>query len=185
VAETFRFTRDKFHRLGEAGIPRDDVRLELLDGKLIVMPPVGNRHILAVRKLNRIFDHTFGDRCAVDVQSPIVLDDYSEPLPDVLLVDVELDRDVRAPTPAEVFLLVEVAASSLDFDREYKLARYAEAGIREVWIVNLNDSVIEVYRNPSETRYRDTNTVRHGERLAVAAFPETTFALEELLPEEE
>src|SRR5215212_6032597 len=133
--QTFRFSREDFHRLGEVGILDEDDRVELLDGDLLIMSPIGIRHIVTVRTLIQIFSSKLAGRCVVDAQSPIILSDHSEPQPDIVLI--RPDRALSAARPSNVLLLVEVAESSLGFDRGAKLKFYAEAGVPEVWIFNL------------------------------------------------
>lgn len=178
--QTYRFTREEYHRLGEAGIFDEDARVELLDGELIVMPPIGLRHILTVRKLNRVFSAQLSDRCVIDVQNPILLDEYSEPQPDIVLVQLQSASEVAQPDNA--LLVAEVAESSLGYDRGKKLKFCAAAGVREVWIFNLLENVIEAHHSPAGNTYSEERVYKVGERISPQAFPETSFAVEELLP---
>lgn len=178
--QTYRFTREEYHRLAIAGILDEDDRVELLDGELIVMSPIGIRHILTVRRLIKVFSKKLGDACAVDAQNPVELSEHSEPEPDILLIRPE--HEMNPARPDNILLLVEVAESSLGFDRGVKLKHYAEAGVPEVWIFNLLEDVIEAHHTPRGSEYSAHRTYRKGDRLAVQALPETTFAVEELLP---
>jgi Uma2 family endonuclease len=178
--QTYRFTREEYHRLGDAGILDEDDRVELLDGELIIMSPIGIRHIVTVRKLNRIFSAKLADRCIVDVQNPMELSEYSEPQPDILLI--RLEAASLAAEPGNVLLIAEVAESSLGYDRGKKLKFYAAAGVQEVWIFNLLENVIEAHYEPAGMGYAEERIYKVGERISVRAFPETSFAVEELLP---
>ena len=170
VAQTFRFTVDEYHKLADAGILEEDDRVELLDGEIILMSPVGYRHAKAVRRLNKIFVRGSGDRYEVDVQDPVVIGDYSEPQPDLLLLANEVDEYEGLPETRHTYLVIEVADSTLRYDRGRKLKAYARAGIAELWIVNLKENTIEVYRDPSEETYTSKRIARGQERVAPSAF---------------
>ena len=177
-----KLTADEYQRMGEAGIFHEDDRVELLDGELYEMPPIGDDHIGDVISLTRIFSRGVGVRALVSVQNPIRLSDHSEPEPDFALLRPREDsyRTGKA-RPEDILLLVEVAASSLEYDRETKLPRYAAAGIVEVWIVNLVDEQVEVYRQPSGTEYLSRRIHRRGDRLSPVSFPDLIVRVEEIL----
>lgn len=178
----YRFTVDDFHKLGSAGIFGERDRVELLDGEIIIMSPIGIRHAKVVSRLNRLLNRVYSDRCIVDCQSPFILDGTSEPQPDISLVDLRAEQSATLPGPADIFLIIEVAESSLGYDRGRKLQRYAANGIREVWIVNLINRLVEIYREPVGEAYRVRVEARSGETLAPVAFPETTVAVDDILP---
>ena len=146
---------DAYHRMAEVGIFGADERVELIDGEIYQMVPLGSEHAAAVVRLNRLFDpvHLHG-RATVAVQSPLRLDAANEPVPDVMLLRPRAD-DYRAalPGPADVLLVVEVAKSSLDYDRTVKAPLYARAGVAELWIVDLVHACIEVHREPGAHGY--------------------------------
>jgi Uma2 family endonuclease len=152
-----------------AGILHEDDRLELIDGQLIPMSPIGDSHVACVNRLNRLLVERTGPNIMVSVQNPVRLDEHNEPEPDVVLTTAT----DRAPRPDDVLLLVEVADSSLMYDRETKLTLYAQAGIPEVWIVNLNETQIEVHRDPSGTVYRTRHLANLDDTVAVELLPET------------
>jgi Uma2 family endonuclease len=131
LAETYRFSVEEYNKLGEAGIFHGGDRVELLNGEIIVMAPIGKRHITAVRRLARKFQLAFHDVCYVDCQSPFILDDFSEPQPDILLLKPEIDQTGEIPRPADLFVAIEVADSSVRYDSTLKLAAYAQARIAE------------------------------------------------------
>ena len=182
----YRFTVEEFHKMGEAGIFSEDDRVELIDGEVLEMSPIGWRHIWCVRQLIRILVRFADERTArgehyeADVQDPILLDGYGEPQPDlVLLKDSPIGR---LPGPGEVALVVEVADTSLAFDRNVKLARYAEAGIPETWLADLIADRFEVHSEPGLDGYRKTMRYARGERVESATLPDLAFDTDEVLP---
>ena len=149
-----RLTRRDYYRLGEAGILGVGDRVELLEGQLVDMSPIGPRHAIVTDNLNELLVASVASRARVRCQQPVALDDGSEPQPDFALVR----RPWRGyphthPGPDDVFLLIEVSDSSLDFDRSVKLELYARAGIPEVWIVDLTVDGVLVHRRPSGGEY--------------------------------
>jgi Uma2 family endonuclease len=181
-AETYRFTVEEYNKLGEAGIFHEDDRIELLNGEIVVMGPRGKRHIKAVRRLLNRLMKRYGDLCYVDCQSPVVLDNFSEPQPDILLVALSIDETDEKPTPAETLLAIEVADSSIRYDSTTKLKAYARAGIAEYWIVNLADNAVDVYRQPAGEGYAEHFRRERNDQLAPAAFPDRPIAVAEILP---
>jgi len=168
--------------MAETGVLRPDARVELLDGRIIDMSPIGSTHAGTVKRLIRIFNKVARDRWVISVQDPLRLDDHSEPEPDFMLLKPSPDDYTsRHPQPDEVFLLVEVADASLDYDREEKLPAYGRAGVAEVWIVNLNELTIEVYREPHFTGYGSKTILRAGDTIAPLAFPDAAVDVAELL----
>jgi Uma2 family endonuclease len=177
-----RFTADEYHWMARVGILGPDDRVELLDGQIIEMPPIGPDHAATVTDCDDHFRRLFGDLVQVRVQNPIRLDKFGEPQPDVVLVRPRTDSYRSAhPTPEDVLLVVEVADTTLADDRRVKLPLYAQAGIAETWLVDLQHGVVHVHREPSPDGYRVIRTVRRGERLAPLAFPERELAVSDLL----
>lgn len=181
VETRYRFTVEEYHKLGEAGIFTEDDRVELLNGDIIIMAPIGIRHIQAVRRLIRVMEQRFHDQCIVDCQNPFILDGVSEPQPDILLLRLDALESEELPAPGDIHLIVEVAESSLGYDRSTKHKAYAAAGIGEFWIVNLVNKLIEVYRDPAPEGYRTRLQVRPGESIAPLAFPDTPIAANDIL----
>jgi hypothetical protein len=176
-----RFNVDEYYAMARAGILAEDERVELLDGEVVVMTPIGIRHADCVRRLIDTFSRRFARRAILQVQNPVRLDGYSEPEPDVALLRPPLDRYAGAhPKPEDVLLIVEVADTSLTGDRALKLPRYAVAGIAEVWIVNVEEREVEVYRQPSGTRYADVQHLREGS-VTLLAFPGEAIDIEDIL----
>lgn len=182
-----RFTAAEYHLMGEAGIFHEGDRVELIDGEVLEMNPIGDRHVRCVNRLTVVFVR-FADgpesagRYEVNVQNPVALGEYGEPQPDLALV--ESQPVGRLPGPGEISLLVEVAETSLAFDRDVKLPRYAEAGVPETWIVNLGENVVEVYSDPGPERYRVVSRFGRGERVGSATIPGLAFDAAEALPPE-
>lgn len=179
-----RFTVDEYYRMGEAGIFGEDDRVELIDGQIYVMSPIGSEHATCVRRLTRFFIREAEPQALVSAQHPIRLDNASEPEPDLALLHPrEDDYATRHPRPRDVFLLVEVAETSLSFDQEVKRPLYAEAGIPEYWIVDLEADTIHVYRDPSDDRYTAHDTYGPDDELDCSSLPTLTpIAASDILP---
>ena len=154
-----RFTVAEYYAMAEAGILAPDERVELLDGDVIAMPPIGDWHASRVMRINNSMLPPVQGRAIVSVQGPVRLDDASEPEPDVMLLRWRDDfYESGHPRPADVLLLIEVSDTTVDYDRSSKLAAYAAAGIPEVWIASRRDRRIESYADPAGDAYA---TVRH------------------------
>ena len=177
-----RFTVDEYHRMSEAGIFAEDDRVELIDGEIVEMTPIGVRHAACVRRLNRLFSGRLGERAIVDVQNPIRVREQSEPQPDVALLRPRPDLYAPShPGPGDILLLVEVAETSAHLERAVKVPLYARAGIQEVWLVDLAGEVIEVYRRPLPERYQELQRVGRGQQLSSQAFPDLSLAVDDIL----
>lgn len=170
-----RLTRRDFHRLGEAGILREDDRVELLEGQLIDMSPIGPRHAIITNNLMELLVTGFTGRARVRCHDPVVLNDDSEPQPDFALVRRPWHGYPHThPEPGDIFLVIEVADSSLDFDRTVKLELYARARIPEVWIVDLTTDSVLVHRHPSDGGYGSMARLQTPEALDVEGLPGVT-----------
>jgi hypothetical protein len=171
-----RLTVRDYHRLGEAGILGEDDRVELLEGQLVDMSPIGPRHALATDALTELLVLAAAGRAVVRVQNPIVLDDTSEPQPDFTLLRRPWQGYPGAhPRPPDVYLLIEVADSSLAFDLGPKLELYARAGIREFWVVDLAANRVLVHRDPDNGKYGSITAVDMSGTLQVEALPSVTI----------
>ena len=175
------FTVDEYCAMADAGILCEDERIELLNGEIIVMPPIGEPHEDGTTRLGRDLTHLLYDRAWVRVQNSVRLDDYGLPEPDIAVVRLRDDYHRERPTPADVLLLVEVADSSLEFDREVKLARYAAAGIPEVWIANVRARQVEGYSDPVDGSYRSRRVVTAEGSISPLAFPDVSLAVGDFL----
>jgi Uma2 family endonuclease len=160
-----------FYRLGEAGILNQDDRVELIEGQLIALPPVGTRHALAVDALTDLLGRAATPPARVRVQNPVTLNGASEPLPDIAVVRRPWRGYPGAhPGPDDIFLLVEVADSTLAFDRGAKRTLYARAGIQEFWVVDLT-AVVHVHRRPVGDTYTVEDTLAPAATLTIEALP--------------
>ncbi len=180
-------TRRKFdvrdyYRLAEAGILHEDDRVELIEGEIIEMVPIGSGHSGAVNGLTYALVTAAGRRAVVTVQNPLRLSDHSEPVPDVLLLKPRADfYRGEHPTAADVLLLIEVAQSSLRYDRGVKLPLYARHGVPEVWILDLAGRAVEVHRDPKPEGYARAATLGPGETAEPALLPGLRLSVEEII----
>jgi len=167
-----------YYRMADAGILRPDQRVELIDGQIIDMPPIGSAHAGIVDQLAEIFRNTVGDRAIIRVQSPISLDEHSEPEPDVALLRRRRDFYQSAhPSPADVLLIVEIADSSLPFDRGVKVPLYARHEIGEVWLMDAKRRELTRYRRPAEGRYTLVDRPDLTTPLTIGAMPDAEVPL--------
>lgn len=175
-----RFTLDEYLRMGEMGILSEDDRVELIDGEIIEMSPIGDQHVEAVKRCTIAFAGLMvAGRAQVSVQNPLRVDEYNDPEPDLTLVEI---TSRGAPRPADVLLLIEVADSSLEHDRRRKLPLYARAGVPETWLLDLQGEALEVHREPRSDGYALVRRCRSGERVSPLLLPDITIAVEDLLP---
>lgn len=168
----YKLTIEDYHKLGEVGILNEESRVELIEGELIEMPPIGGPHTWAVSKLNRLLIEALGRTADLTVQSPVLMPPFSEPQPDFVIVRRgTAARDNRVPNPEDVLWVIEVADTTLRFDRGTKLRLYAKAGIREYWIVSIKDEYIEIYSTPSGEGYDRKTVARKSERVTPLTLP--------------
>jgi len=168
-------TVDEYHQMGEAGILTEDDRVELIEGELVAMAPIGSEHIAASNSLNRLLVLAVGDHGIVSVGNPVRLNRHSEPQPDFSVLKPRDDYRKMLPRPEDTLLAVEVANTSLDYDRKVKLALYARSGIPEVWIVNLAANEVEVYRSPVADNYTVVARAGLSATLTIAAIPDVSI----------
>ena len=177
------FTVDDYHRMGDAGILRTEDRVELIYGEIVKMSPIGNPHNAAVDRANRAFIYATGDKAIVRVQGSVRLNLYSEPQPDIVILKPKDDFYAKhGAGPSDVMLIVEMADSSLKYDRRVKARLYADMGIPEYWVADLNGGCIFAYSDRQEKSYRLVRQFRKGEVIAPEQLPECTIAVENLLP---
>ena len=176
-----RFNVTEYYRLAETGILPPGARVELLDGEIIDMSPIGPFPGGVTNFLTKLFVMAARDRWEVSVQNPVRLSNRSEPQPDLMLLKPTPDGyRKRLPQPDDVFLLVEVSDTTLALDLSEKLPVYGRAGIAEVWIVNLNEETVEVYHDPHFTGYASKTVFHAGEQVPALAFPDLTVSVTEL-----
>jgi Uma2 family endonuclease len=173
------FTIEEYHRMAETGILRPEDRVELIDGEIFEMSPIGSRHMACVNNLTRVFILGLGMRAVVSPQNPVQIPRYSEPEPDLAVLRARSYKTL-APTTEDVLLLVEVAETSLRFDRTVKLALYARAGFLEYWIADANAETVTIFRQPANTTYSDVRTVGSNDTLSPLAFPDLVIDVSHL-----
>jgi Uma2 family endonuclease len=177
-----RFTVDEYYRMAETGILQPEARVELLDGEVIDMMPIDPPHGGTVNKLNHLFLNSSQGRWVVSVQNPVRLSPRSEPQPDLMLLKPDPEYYAHGhPEPEDVFLLVEVADTTVSYDRNRKIPAYGRAGIPEVWLINLPKRTVEVFRNPHATGYASIQTFGIDDTLEVPAFPDVRIKVGALL----
>ncbi len=179
-----RFTVDEYFAMAEAGILKREERVELIDGVIVEMAPIGNNHLGTTDLYTMLFARAVGDRAIVRVQGSILLAERSMPEPDLVLLRARQDfYRYRAAVPDDVLLLIEVADSSVDYDRNEKLPRYARAGVPEVWITVLPERIIEAHTEPSGGRYTHTRVFVSGDTISPSALPDIELVVSDILPE--
>jgi hypothetical protein len=180
---TYRFTVHDYHRMREAGIFHEDDRVELLEGEMVEMAPIGPGHAGGVnRLLNAFLPIQLERRAILSVQNPIRLGEHSEPQPDLALLRPRPDFYAHEhPGPQDILLVVEMMESSAGYDRAVKVPLYARFGIPETWLVDLEQGRIEVYRAPGPEGYREGHTRGRSEHVSPQAFPQLTLMVEEIL----
>lgn len=167
-----RFTVEEYHRMGASGVLTSEDRVQLIDGHIYVMSPIGSQHAACVRRLTRLFFRQAEPDAIVSVQNPIVLSRDSEPEPDIALLEPrEDDYASRHPRPEETLFLVEVADSSMTLDRDVKLPLYARAGIPEVWIVALDSNEVHVYREHEDHAFTEQTTLGPHDHIEIVSLP--------------
>jgi Uma2 family endonuclease len=165
-----RITVDEYYRMAEVGLLAPEARVELIEGVIIDMAPIGSRHGGTVVRLNRLLSRAVGDRAVVLVQHPVRLNNLSEPQPDLAVVKPRADDYTGAhPTGADTLLIVEVSETSFRYDRQIKVPLYAEHKIPEVWIVDLKSGQIHFFRVPAPGGYEDVSATGGPGVIALAA----------------
>ncbi|APB32931.1 Uncharacterized protein conserved in cyanobacteria [Gloeomargarita lithophora Alchichica-D10] len=179
---TYKFTAEQYQMMGKLGIFHPEVRVELINGEIIIMSPVGLKHSVTINRLNRFLVQSMGEMGIVSVQNSFRMPDYSEPEPDILVLKPREDFYAgKFPLAEDILLLIEVADSSLRYDQTIKLSLYAEQHIAEYWIANLERDVLEIYRQPQNKSYL-TQSLIDGSHVTFAplAFPHLTMTLKEI-----
>jgi Uma2 family endonuclease len=171
----------EYHLMGEVGILKETDHVELIRGEIIEMSPIESKHATCVKRVNALFNRILRDQAIVSIQDPVSLDLYSEPEPDIALLRPPLDAySERHPRPDDIFLVIEVADSSFDYDLEIKVPLYAEAGIRECWLVDLIRQEIQLFREPLNGKYQQEETIVPDGDLHITEF-EVSFSAKDVL----
>ena len=176
------FTADDYHRMVQAGILSERERVELIDGEVVAMTPIGPRHNACVDRAVRAFVTSVGDKAIVRVQGSVRLDLYREPEPDLVLLRPRADFYASAlPGPADIYLIIEIAESSLEYDRDVKARIYADSGVPEYWLADLSDNLLSCYSEPRDGAYQSVRQYRRGQSVAPELLPEHPIAADVLL----
>ena len=175
-----RFTVHDFHTMIEAGMFHEDDRLELVDGEILEMTPIGRKHVVCVRRLTTFFARNLPEDVFLDVQNPLSLTEEREYYPDLMLLRTTANRDEDIAAPDDVLLAVEVSDSTLRFDRTVKLPSYAEAGMPEVWIVDLQQERILVHCDPLDGVYGQVEEIKKTDKLTVKALGDAELTVADI-----
>ncbi|MEK6410987.1 MAG: Uma2 family endonuclease [Acidobacteriota bacterium] len=176
------FTVDEYYRMAKGGVFSEDDRVELIEGEVVEMSPIGSTHQGCVDALSTILTRRLGRAAIVRVQGPIHIDEYSEPQPDICLLKPRSDFYRRShPVPADVLLVIEVADTSIQFDRNVKLPLYARVGIPEAWLIVLMKDFIEVHSEPTNGKYQKVQRLKRGKKLISPTIPSLTLNVDSIL----
>ena len=176
-----RFTVDEYYQMAQAGILGEDDRIELIEGEIMEMVPIGTRHSASVMRLNWIFNRLVGDQAMISIQNPLRLGERSEPQPDLMLLKPRRDFYSAAhPGPEDVLLVVEVIETSTIYDREVKVPLYAKYSIIEVWLLDLQKEKVISCRQPSLGKYGESKQYRRGDTISPLTFPELKIPVADL-----
>lgn len=176
------FTTTEYHKLRETGFFTEDDRVELIDGEIIAMSPIGPKHAGCVNKLNAFLNRKVGRHAIVAPQNPVWLNEYSEPQPDIALLKPRDDFYMNShPTPDDTLVAIEVADSTLEGDRQIKLPKYALAGVPEFWLVDLVNNRIEVHALPNEGVYQEVRIILRHQNIISRALPHLKLKASDIL----
>lgn len=184
LLERHRFNVDEYYKMLEAGILSEDDRVELVEGEIVDMAPIGVPHAQCVNRLTRLFSQLLLEEVIVQVQNPIRLNQQSEVQPDLALLKLrDYSRDQQHPGPEDVLLVIEVSDTTLVADQREKVPLYARSDISEVWIVNLPQELLEIYSQPQGGAYQITKKLKRGQSLKVLSFADVQLRVEEVVGE--
>jgi Uma2 family endonuclease len=177
------WTVDEYHRMAEAGIFEPSERVELLEGKIIWMIAKGTAHSSAVGRTNKLLQNRLGNQAWIAVQDPVKLNEQSEPEPDIAVVKIDpLDYADHHPTPAEIYLIIEVADSSLKLDTEIKAKAYSQAGIKDYWVLDVVKRELIVFGNPTTEGYQNQEIITKHQNISPLDFPDLEIVVSQMLP---
>ena len=172
------FTIDQFYKMGDAGVFDRDQRIELIDGELIEMAPIGVPHVQAVNRLTRMLVVAYGERAVVSVQNPVALPPRSLPQPDLAVLCAEAnERGHGLPKPTDTLLVIEVADTTLDWDRRVKMRLYAKAGVPQAWLVDARNERVEAYSQPGPGGYANCAIVSREQSLGLPELADARIAV--------
>lgn len=178
---TRKFTVEQYYKMAEIGILNEHDRVELIRGEIIEMSPIGSKHAAIVNILNDLFTDKLKTKAIVSIQNTVKLDENSAPQPDVVLLRPRNDFYVaKIPQPEDILLLVEVADRTTKYDREIKIPLYAENNIFEVWLIDVNNKTLEIYRSPDLNRYEQIEQITSNKLFSTLSFPNVTINFDEI-----
>lgn len=176
-----KFTTKQYQLMYESGVFAESDRYELINGEIREMSPIGIKHAVCVTRLSTLFTNRLINKAVIWAQNPILLSDYSQPQPDLAILKWRDDFYASAlPTPEDILLIIEVADSTIAYDREVKSPLYAANGISEMWLFDVNQQIVEGYFQPSPSGYKRMQRYEQGDILSINAFPEVIFNWEAL-----
>ncbi len=177
-----RFTIEEYHKLAEVNILNEDDRVELIEGRIFDMTPIGSLHAACVKRLIDLFAERLQKRAIISVQDPIDLNKQTEPEPDIAILKRRPDFYAeRHPIPYDILLVIEVADTSIEYDRTIKIPLYARANIKEVWFVNLLENTVEVHLGPSPEGYKQITEYQNNQGISPKNFPDIIVTASEIL----
>jgi len=175
-------TVQEYHRMAEIGIIDEDERVELLAGQIVKMAAKGTAHSAAVTRTDKLLNNRLGQRILVRLQDPVRLNDYSEPEPDIAVVIPDpLYYEYNHPTPSEIYLIIEVADTTLRTDCGIKATLYAQSGIADYWVLDVNNRQLNVFREPSQDGYQSRVILGDDGSISPLQFPDISFMVGEML----
>ena len=171
-------TLDEYHTIGTAGVLKEDDRIELIEGEMIEMAPIGSRHLAKVNRLARLLSQCIGDQAIVSVQNPIALPPHNEPQPDLALLKPRADDyEGKLPSAEDILLVIEVADTTLAYDRDAKMPIYARHDIVETWLVDIQGQTVSIYQEPGKNGYRRLLTPTRNESITPTQLPNVVIQL--------
>jgi Uma2 family endonuclease len=176
------FTIDDYHRMAEVGILSEDDRVELIDGEIVLMSPIGKHHAGTVNRLAALLHQALGGQVVIAVQNPVMLSDDTELEPDIAVLRFRDDYYAQElPTPPDAHLIIEVSDTTLVHDRSTKVPLYARNRVSDVWIVNLQGETVEVSSQPEDGTYQLSRQVRRGAPVSIPGFPDISLSVNDIL----
>ncbi|BAZ86229.1 Uma2 family endonuclease [Dolichospermum compactum] len=177
------WTVDEYHRMAEAGIFEPSERVELLEGKIICIVAKGISHRSAMGRTNKLLQKRLENQAWIAIQDPVKLNERSEPEPDIAVVKIDpLDYADHHPTPTEIYLIIEVADSSLKLDTEIKAKAYSQAGIKDYWVLDVVKRELIVFRNPTTEGYQNQEIITEHQNISPLDFPDLEIVVSQMLP---
>ena len=165
------------------GVLHPTEKLELLEGQIVRMAAKGTSHTVATRRTAKLLENLLNDQAAIYTQDPIILNDYSEPEPDIIVVIRDpLDYFEHHPTPSDIHLVIEVADSSLDYDLTVKFQPYAKSNIKDYWVLDVNKRQLHIFREPTPEEYKKCSILTEEEEVNLLKFPQIRLSIQAMLP---